>query len=353
MSDLLNSTALSALETPANFFVGDNLDRLDGGAEKERARGQADADEAKRLRSVWMDAQADLDRYDHENAGKPVVGDIDPDTGERIPDPPVIDADGNVIKRSRYSGTDHARASARLRLVHISDKAEEAYRKAQKQVTDHSPFVGNANSLVRHANAARDWLNSQPPGMIFDQFDPGKGFKPDHAKMVGLGEKAVQKAADIAEAEGAALPLDEINARIDAYVDDPPFPGRLLIPHPQRVDSRGKMKPLDVHWSPKALRGVEAKNPHVVPVMDDAVAMLLWLAPDAVREALKDQARAAYSDGRLALPEGERRKRLNKLRADLHQIELQEAAHFWGLADSGVDLVPRKGLSPRALLQIV
>lgn len=351
--NLLNGTAAYIVEKTAHGFVVDTLDRIDAMINRERTG--SDAREAEKQRALINrdEARSRLGFYDEQNSGKPVVQDIDPETGETVADPKVFDENGREKPGlSSHAGSDHARASTRLSLVRDVKKSDSEYLEISENAQSKSPYRGNSNSWGRHLQGVDKTLHTFDPHSTLIQFQPGKGTKASMPELEKLGEAALQIVREIAEVEQSSVPLSEVDAHIEDYCEVP-IPFKLVLPDHRPRAANGQRRSLKVSWEQRALRGVEPSS-GTIPVAHDIEAIALWLASDRIEKELKRQAKAAYSDeGRLTLSNEERKKRLTRLRKRLHETELLESWIMWALiTEAGMDLVPRKGISPRALLQI-
>lgn len=354
IANLLGGASRRALDVAANGFVLNFLERVFAQAAGEIGRAHSKTEERQRLLENRNERKAGHHAW-HEKVqfeGLFIVEDMDPETGERVETPEVYDGNGNLIQgATSYTGRFELRSNE-VRLRKQWEDAEKLLADFDARNNLTSPFKAGNASWARKRPECADFLNAQPNAR-FERYTPRRGFKPDLSNLEKLGREAEDLLAEIDETENASQTIEEDYAAIDAYVDQGSPPCKFVSGNPRARGAGGRRRGPKVTWTPRALTGVESSSPNVVPVVESAEAIALWLAGDRIREELKRQAREAHADGRLALTDAERDKRLAKLRAKLHAIELEEAAHLWGLVDLGHDVTPRKGLSARALLQIL
>lgn len=336
----LNSASRNALEAPKNQPFDLLVDRFDELINREEAQKRADHEEDLRLKEEVDRGRDELARWDRDvrDRSATVVHDID--------------ENGEIIPRASqgFEGEEHALLSHRRRIERRIEKAEARRQKHQK-----SRNRGKDSWRSIEEQAAKLLNEILGRNASIEQWTPPKKFTASVKGLEDTRAKVATKSGEVAEVEGADDPLDERLASVDRYVDEraSKSPCKASWPNPSIRGASGRRRQgMSVKWTIKGLRGVEPATPDSMPVIEDVEAVALWLAPEKVREELKRQVREAYADGRLALSAGEREKRLKKLRAELHALELEEAAHLWALVEQGEDVVPRRDMSPKALLMI-
>lgn len=346
MADFEGKCAILAERNP---FIKPTLDliaRLKGQQWNAKDSWWAQKNTAREKR---MEAEGEKARFMQRVAQLRVVEDIDPATGQRLAIPARVDENGNdIIGSSMLDGREYVLRSAIVdhdRRIKVARDEELRLTKLAQE----SPL-----SFDRLTLACTDFLVAWDASVPMRKADlkPPKGVTvEEHSK---LGQLTMKLAKQLDDTINAYDTRENALADVDAWVAtfaEPPVKWR---PADPRLRSAGGLRrPSTITFAMAPVRGAESARVGIAPTAGDLEAFAMWAHGDAVASEIRRQVNDFYDHlDRPAMSADQRRNAVAKLRAELHNVELREAQMLWALIERGVDVQPRQGISPKALLLI-
>ncbi len=321
-----------------NEGLAERYERIVGAAEKGTATADGHYRNLIALKDARDRAAADLEAYKRRMLLVPLLNDLD-DNGNKIV--AHVSGDDGEVYQERPLGEglgEHQTTSELKRLERRLGKADERLTKANSEST----MQKWETSWLAKRGEAETLINELATQDLRIRFAPEPDLAPSVTEMRKHGKVALDGRTELDKVRNSHATYEEALAVLRARMVPTEPPMRLSVTSPKLA--RALRIPLvSTRWD----------NGNTAPSHVDIEGLLYWLGGDALLKKQEAQLERWYADaverGATIMGEATRRSEVSRLSKAIHSAELLEAAHLWGLLESGFFL-PTKHISARALL---